>query len=475
MITFKELGLSNNVFQAISHMGFEETTPIQDKTIPLALEGQDILVQVHNATGKTVAYGIPMVEMLNANLEGIQGLVLTSTRELAVQVAEELNRIGRFKGIRALPIYGGQDIERQIKTLKKRPHIIAVTPGRLMDHMRRKTIRLNQIKMVVMDEVDEMLNLGFSEDIELILQDTPDDHQTMVFSANMTDKIEGLAKKYLNNPKIVDIKFHEAPVQNIQQSYIELQENQKYDVLCRLLDTQSPNQVVVFCRTKLRVEELYEALDKRGYSVEGIHGDTPQSKLESVLKQLRVGALEILVTTDSPFKKIDLCNVTNIYNYDIPLDPENYIYRVYGIGRSEVPGMVTTLATPREVTQLKVIESVTTQRIKRLPIPTIKESIDGQQRMAVEKIMTTVTEENISRYKKLAEGLLEETDSVTLLAAALKVLTKEVSKKTTVSPTASYEAAAKNKNGKGKTKGLRNTSQKRGGSRGGKGRSGFSF
>lgn len=425
MSTFNEFGLTEPVIRSLNNMGFEEPTPIQERAIPICLKGGDLIGQAHTGTGKTAAFGIPMVEFFIADREQIQGVVLTPTRELAVQVAEELNRIGQFKGIRSLPIYGGQDIGRQIRALKNRPHIIVGTPGRLMDHMRRRTIRLNQVKLVVLDEADEMLNMGFIEDIETILKEIPGERQTLLFSATMPAPIRALARRFMQNPEIVSIEARQVTVPNIEQNYIEVEEKQKFDILCRLLDTQSPERAIVFGRTRRRVDELSEGLSKRGYSAAGIHGDMPQSRRDMVMRQFKDGTIEALVATDVAARGLDITGVTHIYNFDIPQDAEGYVHRIGRTGRAGKTGVAVTFVTPREIRHLKVIENLTRGKIARKPVPTIKEAFEGQQRLAVDKLLLAVEKGDIESYRGLAEGLLEETDSVTLLSAALKVLTKE--------------------------------------------------
>ncbi|MHB1406576.1 MAG: DEAD/DEAH box helicase [Desulfitobacteriaceae bacterium] len=425
MTTFSDLGLSDEIIRSVSTMGFEEATPIQQETIPLAMQGRDIIGQAQTGTGKTAAFGIPLLERLAVDSEHIQGIVLTPTRELAVQVAEELNKLGQFKGIRTLPIYGGQEIERQIRALKKRPHVIVATPGRLMDHMRRHTIRLQEIKIVILDEADEMLNMGFVEDIETILQEVPEERQTLLFSATMPRQIQNLAQRFMKNPEIIRTKSKEITVSNIEQHYMEVQEKLKFDVLCRLLDIQSPELAIVFGRTKRRVDELSEALTKRGYSAEGIHGDLTQSKRDSVMRQFKDGTIEVLVATDVAARGLDIGGVTHVYNFDIPQDPEGYVHRIGRTGRAGKTGLALTFVTPREMDHLRLIEQITQRKMIRKPVPTIIEAVEGQQRLAMEKILRVVAEEDINAYKGLAKDLLEETDSVTLVAAALKLLSKE--------------------------------------------------
>ncbi len=425
MATFYEFGLHHQITRALNEMGFEEATPIQDQTVPIALQGRDLIGQAQTGTGKTAAFGIPLVEKMSVDEEQIQGVVLAPTRELAVQVAEELNKIGQFKGVRALPIYGGQDITRQIKALKKRPQIIVATPGRFMDHMKRKTIRLHTINMVVLDEADEMLNMGFIEDITTILQEIPLERQTLLFSATMPKQIQELARKFMKDPEIISVKAKEVTMPSIAQQYMELPEKQKFDVLCRLLDIHTPELAIVFGRTKRRVDELSEALNKRGYSAEGIHGDLNQTRRDSVMRRFKEGSIEVLVATDVAARGLDISGVTHVFNFDLPQDPESYVHRIGRTGRAGKTGLAITFATPREIEHLKTIERMTNRKMERRPIPTMAEAIEGQQRIVIEKLLDIVSDGALHNYRSAAEQLLEETDSVTLLSAALKMLTKE--------------------------------------------------
>jgi ATP-dependent RNA helicase DeaD len=424
LTTFSDFGLSKELEKAVSNMGFEEPSPIQAQAIPIALSGRDMIGQAQTGTGKTTAFGVPLIEKLNLD-EGLQGLVLCPTRELAVQVAEELNRIGQVKGIRTLPIYGGQDIGRQIRSLKNRPQVIAATPGRLIDHIERKTIRLNNIKMVVLDEADEMLNMGFVEDIEKILAETPEEKQTLLFSATMPKRIQSLAERFMVEPELVKIKAKEMTVTNIEQSYIEVQEKQKFDVLCNLLDIQSPELAIVFGRTKKRVDEVVEGLIKRGYSAEGIHGDIPQGKRDQVIRRFKEQTIDIMVATDVAARGLDISGVSHVYNFDLPQDPESYVHRIGRTGRAGKKGLAVTFVTPREIDHLKLIENMTKKKMTKQPIPTMSDVMAGNQQAAINQLMKTVDSEEYKDYKRVAENLLEDTDSVTLLAAALKLITKE--------------------------------------------------
>ncbi len=425
MDKFKTLGISDNIIRALDTMGFEEPTPIQEQAIPVLVSGRDLIGQAQTGTGKTAAFGIPLLERINPAAEKVQAIVLTPTRELAIQVAEELNRIGQHTDVHALPVYGGQDIQRQIKSLKRRPQIIVATPGRLMDHMERRTIRLDGVDNVIIDEADEMLNMGFVEDIEKILGATPDERQTVLFSATMPRPIQNLARKFQKNPALIQVKAQEVTVPLIEQQYIEIQENQKFDILCRLLDMHAPELSIVFGRTKRRVDELTEALKKRGYLADGIHGDLTQGKREIVLRQFRESTTDILVATDVAARGLDVSGVTHIYNFDIPQAPDSYVHRIGRTGRAGQSGLAITLVLPRELGQLRYIEQTTHHRITRISVPSMAEAVEGQQRLAVEKLLRQVQQGDLDHYRGRAEELLADFDSISLLSAALKMLTKE--------------------------------------------------
>ena len=444
MIKFSEFNLSPAVLKALGEMGFEEATPIQEQAVPIGLKGQDIIGQAHTGTGKTAAFGIPLVELLPAGREEIQALVLTPTRELAVQVAEELNRLGQYKGVRTLPVYGGQDINRQIRALKARPQIIVATPGRFMDHMRRGTIRTDRVRAVVLDEADEMLKMGFIEDIETILREIPAGRQTMLFSATIPASIQQLARRFMVDPEMIRVVSRQVAVPSVEQSYILVEEKQKFDVLCRLLDVQSPERAIIFGRTKRRVDELFDALSKRGYCAEGIHGDMPQGRRDVVIRKFKEGAVEALVATDVAARGLDITGVTHIYNFDLPQDPESYVHRIGRTGRAGSSGTAVSLVTPREIRHLQVIERVAGGEMVKKPAPTVKEVFAGQQRLAVDKLLLAVENGGLGSYREAAEELLEEVDPVTLLAAALKLLTRETDR-TPVALTEEKPFPAKNR------------------------------
>lgn len=422
---FQDLGLSPSMMKSIKRMGFEEATPIQSQTIPLSLENKDIIGQAQTGTGKTAAFGIPLIEKIDLSLEHIQGIVVAPTRELAIQVSEELYKIGFGKKIRVLAIYGGQDISRQIRALNKQPHIIVGTPGRLLDHINRKTMRLDKVNTAILDEADEMLNMGFIEDIEAILAQLPTEHQTLLFSATMPGPIQKIAEKFMKEPQVVRVKTKEVTVSSIEQFYVEVQEKSKFDVLTRLLDIQAPELAIVFGRTKRRVDELAEALNLRGYMAEGIHGDLSQAKRMSVLRKFKEGSIDVLVATDVAARGLDISGVTHVYNFDIPQDPESYVHRIGRTGRAGKTGMAITFVTPREKSYLSIVERTTKKRMEKLQTPTLDEALEGQQKAALEKILQIIEANNLQNYKAAAEELLQQQDATTVVAAVLKALTKE--------------------------------------------------
>ncbi len=422
---FDELGLSPDLMRAINKMGFEEATPIQAATIPVSLEGHDIIGQAQTGTGKTAAFGVPLIQKIDMKNDAIQAIIIAPTRELAIQVSEELYRIGSTKRVRVLSIYGGQDIDRQIRALKKYPHVIVGTPGRLLDHINRRTLKLQTVQTVVLDEADEMLNMGFIEDIESILSNIEGERQTLLFSATMPAPIRRIAERFMKEPKLVQVKSKELTVPNIDQFYLEVQEKRKFDVLTHLLDVQCPELAIIFGRTKRRVDELSDALNMRGYSAEGIHGDLSQAKRLSVLRKFKENSIDILVATDVAARGLDISGVTHVYNFDIPQDPESYVHRVGRTGRAGKMGVAVTFASPREHGQIANIERLTKRKMERMRPPTLDEALEGQQKVVFEKLLETIAGGNLSSYKNPAEGLLEEHDSLTLVAACLKMLTKE--------------------------------------------------
>lgn len=422
MKTFQEFDLAPNVLRAITEMGFEEATPIQAKTIPLAMEGRDLIGQAQTGTGKTAAFGLPLVHKIDVQENRIVALVMCPTRELAIQVAEEIGKLGRFKGIRSLPIYGGQDIVKQIRALKKKPQIIIGTPGRLLDHINRKTIKLDDVQTVVLDEADEMLDMGFMDDIQTILGLVPEERHTMLFSATMPANIQKLAQQFLRNPEHVSVIPKQVSAPTIEQKYIEVHEKQKFEALSRLLDMESPELAIIFGRTKRRVDELSEALQKRGYAAEGLHGDLSQNQRDHVMRKFRDGSIDVLVATDVAARGLDVTGVTHVINFDLPQDPESYVHRIGRTGRAGKEGTAWTFVTPREIDHLHFIERVTRHRILKRPLPSVAEAMEGKQKIIAERLLEVMQEEGQTEFKGVAIQLLEQYDSVNLLASALKLL-----------------------------------------------------
>ncbi|CAI3404651.1 degradosome RNA helicase CshA [Enterococcus cecorum] len=422
---FTELNLSEELLSSIERSGFEEATPIQEATIPLALEGRDVIGQAQTGTGKTAAFGLPMLEKIDPNNAQLQGLVIAPTRELAIQTQEELYRLGRDKKIRVQAVYGGADINRQIRQLKNRPHIVVGTPGRMLDHINRHTLKLSTVQTLVLDEADEMLNMGFLEDIEAIISKVPEQRQTLLFSATMPPEIKNIGVQFMQNPEHVRIKTKEMTADLIEQFFVRAKEYEKFDIMTRLLDVQTPELTIVFGRTKRRVDELAKGLEARGYKAEGIHGDLSQQKRMSVLRSFKNGDLDILVATDVAARGLDISGVTHVYNYDIPQDPESYVHRIGRTGRAGKMGVSVTFVTPNEMSYLHVIENLTKKRMTPLRPPTEKEAFKGQLGQAMEEIEAKMDENGLERYMQAAEELLEEYSAQDLAALLVKTIAKD--------------------------------------------------
>jgi len=424
-LKFKELGLDHDLLKAIAQSGFEEATPIQAETIPLVLAGKDVIGQAQTGTGKPAAFGLPMLEKIDPANHQLQGLVIAPTRELAIQTQEELYRLGKDKKIRVQAVYGGADIGRQIRQLKDRPHIVVGTPGRMLDHINRHTLKLGTVETLVLDEADEMLNMGFLEDIEKIISQVPDVRQTLLFSATMPPAIKNIGVKFMKEPEHVQIKAKEMTADLIDQYYVRSKDYEKFDVMTRLLDVQSPELTIVFGRTKRRVDELARGLEARGYKAEGIHGDLSQQKRMSVLRSFKSGQLDILVATDVAARGLDISGVTHVYNYDIPQDPESYVHRIGRTGRAGKGGMSVTFVTPNEMSYLHVIENLTKKRMTPMRPPTEKEAFKGQLGAAIESVETKLDENGLDKYLQAADDLLERYSAQDLAALLLKTMAKD--------------------------------------------------
>jgi ATP-dependent RNA helicase DeaD len=417
---FGQLEVDRKILHALEEMGFEEPTPIQAQAVPLIAQGHDLIGQAQTGTGKTAAFGIPMVEKVEASLNKIQAFILTPTRELAIQVAGEIARIAKFKRLRVLPVYGGQPIDRQIRSLRDGVHIVIGTPGRILDHLDRKTLRLDHVKLMVIDEADEMLDMGFIEDIEAILDQAPAEKQTMLFSATMPEPIRRLASKYLKDPQFVSVNKETITVPQIQQLYYEVNAANKIETLCRILDYENYDGVIIFCRTKRGVDDLAGALQSRGYGAEGLHGDLTQVQREKTMKGVRNGTTDILIATDVAARGIDIDRISHVINYDIPQDPESYVHRIGRTGRAGREGKAITLIVPQEYRHLRLIEKLIRSRISRTLPPTFKEMLDFQKRAIRENVESSLQEENLEPYREIARELTDYFDKDDAIAALVR-------------------------------------------------------
>jgi len=420
MNMFGELALSKKVLIALSEMGFEEPTPIQAQAIPLIMQKIDVIGQAQTGTGKTAAFGIPIVENVVPNQHRLQALVLVPTRELAIQVAEEINRIGRHKRVKVLPVYGGQPIERQIRTLRMGVHVVIGTPGRILEHLNRKTLCLENVNFVVLDEADEMLDMGFIDDIESILRRTPQERQTLLFSATMPLTIRRLAQRYLKNPETVTISKENLTVPQIRQYYYEVSGGSKIDAITRILDFEDYDSVIVFCRTKRGVDELTASLQTRGYLAEGLHGDLTQAQRDKTMKRFRSGEIDLLIATDVAARGIDIDTVSHVINYDIPQDPESYVHRIGRTGRAGREGKALTLIVPAEYRQLRMIEKLIKTRITKATLPTYEDILQQQKATIQQTLQDILANDNLEVYRSVALKLIKEHDPVDVTCAALK-------------------------------------------------------
>lgn len=410
---FNELNLSADLLAEIEKAGFVEASPIQEQTIPLALEGKDVIGQAQTGTGKTAAFGLPTLEKIRTEEATIQALVIAPTRELAVQSQEELFRFGRSKGVKVRSVYGGSSIEKQIKALKSGAHIVVGTPGRLLDLIKRKALKLQDIETLILDEADEMLNMGFLEDIEAIISRVPENRQTLLFSATMPDAIKRIGVQFMKAPEHVKIAAKELTTELVDQYYIRVKEQEKFDTMTRLMDVAQPELAIVFGRTKRRVDELTRGLKIRGFRAEGIHGDLEPKQTSSCPScNFKNGNLDVLVATDVAARGLDISGVTHVYNYDIPQDPESYVHRIGRTGRAGKSGQSITFVAPNEMGYLQIIENLTKKRMKGLKPASVEESFQSKKQVALKKIERDFADEtiraNFEKFGKDARKLAAE-------------------------------------------------------------------
>lgn len=408
---FTDLQLSQDILLAVEKAGFETPSPIQEMTIPLALEGKDVIGQAQTGTGKTAAFGLPTLTKIDVTNPAIQALVIAPTRELAVQSQEELFRFGREKGVKVRSVYGGSSIDKQIKALKSGAHIVVGTPGRLLDLIKRKALRLNKIETLILDEADEMLNMGFLEDIEAIIAHVPEERQTLLFSATMPDAIRRIGVKFMKDPEHIKIASKALTTELVDQYYVRVKEQEKFDTMTRLMDVDQPELSIVFGRTKRRVDELTRGLKLRGYRAEGIHGDLDQGKRLRVLRDFKSDNLDILVATDVAARGLDISGVTHVYNYDIPQDPESYVHRIGRTGRAGQTGQSITFVSPNEMGYLAIIEDLTKKRMTGMRPPTAQEAFAATKKVAFKKIERDFADpavrENFDKFDSDAARLVE--------------------------------------------------------------------
>ena len=423
---FHEFELHTDVLRAIEDLGFEEPSKIQDQIIPLLLLGHDAIGQAQTGTGKTLAFGAPIVSALSRTGDKPRCIVVAPTRELAIQVNDELNRIAKYKRLRIFPVYGGQSYDRQISAIRRGLDIVVGTPGRLIDLIKKNILDLSDVDRLVIDEADEMLNMGFIEDIEFIIQNCRSERQTMLFSATMPPTIRNLARKYMKpDAQFVTIAGSTLTVSKIDQYYYEIKHKDRLDSLCRILDVDEPVAAIIFCRTKKGVDELVEGMQIRGYNVEGMHGDLSQNQRMNTLRKFRDGSIEFLVATDVAARGIDVDRISHVINYDLPQDAESYVHRIGRTGRANREGIAYTLVTAREYMALKQIEKTTKSKIKRKEIPSVDEIFVSKYKSIVGRIDEMLTTEEYKKFVTLAQEMDDEYNLVDVAAALMCILFKK--------------------------------------------------
>jgi ATP-dependent RNA helicase DeaD len=423
---FADFDLSHEMNKAISEMGFEEATPIQSLAIGPILAGADIIGQAQTGTGKTAAFGIPILDRIEPAQKKVQALILCPTRELAVQIAEELKLLSKYKkDIRILPVYGGQPIERQIAALQRGVQVVVGTPGRVRDHMERKTLRLEQVRTAVLDEADEMLDMGFVDEMKFILGAIQAQHQTLLFSATMPKAIMSLSRAFQNQPELIRVVHEDLTVPGVEQNYFEVKEFQKTEILARLIDIHDLKRALIFCNTKIRVDELVEKLQARGYAASGLHGDMKQTLRDRVMNQFRSGRLEILVATDVAARGLDVNDIEVVVNYDVPRDEEYYVHRIGRTARAGKSGRAFTFVAGREMGKLAEIQKFAKTRIRRQRVPSVDDVEEIRNGAVFKKIRQIMETECEGKYVAMVEKLTGDDHSSLDVAAALLKMAME--------------------------------------------------
>jgi ATP-dependent RNA helicase DeaD len=423
---FPTLGLSDTLLTAITGLGYEEPTPVQRETIPILLEGSDLLAQAATGTGKTAAFALPMIQRIGKPRHGApaSGLVLVPTRELAMQVSEAIHKYADGTGLSVIPLYGGAAMDRQIRALERGAHIVVATPGRALDHIRRTTLRLDGIKVLVLDEADEMLDMGFAEDIEQIIEATPPTRQTALFSATLPARILKIAESHLRDPERVTIAREQpasGAVPRVRQIAYIVRRDQKPAALDRILDMEQPRTAIVFCRTRLAVDTLVETLNAHGYRAEALHGGMQQRQRDAVMNRVRSGKTDLLMATDVAARGLDIEHVSHVVNYDLPADPESYVHRIGRTGRAGRVGTAITLTDPREHRLLRTIERFTKLPIEVHPVPTVKDLHARRLEQLAAALRERLAADDFDDVRAVVTALADEFDVMDIAAAAVKM------------------------------------------------------
>jgi ATP-dependent RNA helicase DeaD len=444
-VRFDELNLSPEVQRAITEMGYEEASPIQSAAIPVMLAGKDVIGQAQTGTGKTAAFSIPAIEGVDGESRDVQVIVLCPTRELAVQVSGEIQKLGKYKkGLAVVPIYGGSSYDRQFRALERGVQIVIGTPGRVMDHIERGTLKLDKATKIILDEADEMLDMGFREDIEFVLSKMPENRQTVFFSATMSKPIMEMTKKYQRDPQVVKVNHKEMTVSNIEQSYFEVRGPQKKDVLTRIMDMYNLKSTIIFANTKRMVDEIVADLQAKGYFADGLHGDMSQAQRQNTLDKFRKSTLEILVATDVAARGIDVDNVEAVFNYDLPADEEYYVHRIGRTGRAGKNGRAFTFVSGRDIYKLRDIMRFTKADIKLEQVPSFADVSEVKTTLFLNQIKEVVEKGSLDKYIGRVQRLLDQSEEITSLdiAAALLKMTMKEDKRNEQSLDASREKGA---------------------------------
>lgn len=421
MIKFRELGLSDDIIKALEKKGFEEPTPIQEQTIPLLLSGsKDIIGQAQTGTGKTAAFGLPILEKIKRHENFVQAIVVAPTRELAIQVADEINSFKTDRSIKIATVYGGQSISEQLRRLKSGVDIVVGTPGRIIDHLNRRSLKLDRANYVVLDEADEMLNMGFREDIEKILEHVNKERQMLLFSATMPKEILQIAKRFMGDYDIIRVKKQQLTTNLTDQIYFEVSRNDKFEALGRIVDIEEDFYGIVFCRTKVDVDTVTSRLIERGYDADALHGDVSQHQRERILKKFKAKQINVLVATDVAARGLDINDLTHVINYSLPQDPESYVHRVGRTGRAGKEGTAITFVTPDEYRKLLYIQRIAKTDIRKEQVPDVQDIIDIKRTRIMEELKVAIETGRFDYYKDMATELMALGNPEDIICALLK-------------------------------------------------------